>query len=46
MNALRTNSFLTLDVPNIGCLLLFNHTNDKIKITVHLVNAISKRGID
>lgn len=36
---------LTLDVPNSGCSLLLNHKYDSIKIIVHLVKAVSNKGI-
>lgn len=43
--ALKSKMILTLDVPNSGCSLLLNHKYDSIKIIVHLVKAVSNKGI-
>lgn len=43
--ALNSKMILTLDVPNSGCSLLLNHKYDRIKIIVHLVKAVSNKGI-
>lgn len=45
VTALATRSFLICVGPNTGCRVFFNHTNDNIKITAHLVNAVSNNGI-
>lgn len=46
VRALKTKSFLALVGPNIGWPLLLNHTEERIRTTVHLAKAISKRGTD
>jgi hypothetical protein len=43
--ALKSKMILTLDVPNSGCSLLLNHKYDSINTIVHLVKAVSNKGI-
>jgi hypothetical protein len=43
--ALKSKMILTLDAPNSGCSLLLNHKYDSINTIVHLVKAVSNKGI-
>ena len=46
LTALKTKSFMALVGPNIGLPLFLIHTKERIRTTVHLAKAISKRGTD
>jgi hypothetical protein len=43
--ALKSKMILTLDAPKSGCSLLLNHKYDSINTIVHLVKAVSNKGI-